>query len=255
MDHDLKRKPVFLTVITLVLLLLSTSAFQSNQFIQYVSANSQPLFHPGYGTATIDGYIDPVEWATAASLSLPMYSADTPLTGTFYVMQTATDLYFGFTIDDDEFTQDPVGKWGIYGDMIQISFDDNNNGTIFEAGENKLNVYSYDPWFRDAYFTGSGGSSSTDTNGGGASNGAGMSARHADKNHFEARFPLCSGDTGFDFCLQPGDTLGFWLEYYDAYLDSEFSFDNMFYPGTTGFYSLALIETGDFHIYLPLILK
>lgn len=255
MDLDIKRKPVFLTVISLVLLLLSTSAFQSNHFIQYVSANSQPLFHPGYGTATIDGYIDPVEWATADSLSLPMYSADTPLTGTFYVMQTATDLYFGFTIDDDEFTLDSVGKWGIYGDILTIDFDDNNNGTLFEAGENKFSVYSYDPWSWDAYFTGTGESSSEDTNGGGANNGTGMSARHADKNHFEARFPLCSGDTGFDFCLQPGDTLGFRLEYQDAYLAPEFSLDNMYYPGTEGFYSLALIETGDFHIYLPLILK
>jgi len=255
MYHNLKRKTIFLITITLALLFLSTNAFQTTQSIQPVSAFFQPLFHPGYGTATIDGYVDPVEWATADSLSLPMLGGSGALTGTFYVMQSATDLYLGFTIDDDEYTQDPEGLYGIYGDLIMIDFDDNNNGILFEAGENKLHSYSYDPWFRDSHYTGIAESSQSDIDGGGASNGSGMSARHADKNHFEISFPLCSGDSGFDFCLQPGDTLGFRIEYIDAYKDPGFNYSAMFYPGTEVYDSLALITTGDFYTYLPLIIN
>ncbi|MEA3327372.1 MAG: hypothetical protein U9R53_08700 [Chloroflexota bacterium] len=117
--------------------------------------------------------MDPNEWATADSLSLPMVNADTPLTGTFYVMQSGTDLYFGFTIDDDEYTQDPDGLFGIKGDMIALDFDDNNSGSLFEIGENKLGVFSYDPWFSDSFFYTVTGSSKSDIDDGGVTNGAG----------------------------------------------------------------------------------
>jgi len=243
--------------ILIVMMLLFTNGNKSINSILTVSATTQPIFHPGCGTANIDGNVDPNEWYTADSLLLPMVNADTPLSGTFYVMQSGADLYLGFTINDDEITYDPVGKFGIKGDMLSFDFDDNNSGSLFEVGENKVSGYSYAPWIRDAFFNNTTGSSDEDINDGGVANGTASSARHGDKNHFEISFPLCSGDTGHDFCLQPGDIVGFRIEYDDAFFDGpEFDYDSMFYPGTEVFNSLALIEIGlPCNTYLPLISK
>jgi len=140
--------------------------------------------------------------------------------------------------------------------LISFDFDDNNSGSLFEVGENKVIGYSYDPWIRDSYFYNTSGSSDDDINDAGVANGTASSARHGDKNHFEISFPLCSGDTSHDFCLQPGDIVGFRIIYYDAFNDTEFDYDPMFYPGTVDVYSLALIEIGlPCNIYLPLIQK
>ncbi len=106
---------LYLIAIPLVLVLLFTNFFQTTKYTQPVSASTQPIFHPGCGTANIDGYVDLNEWAAADSLLLPMANADTPLDGTFYVMQSGADLFLGFTINDDEITYDPVGKFGIKG--------------------------------------------------------------------------------------------------------------------------------------------
>lgn len=255
-------KPAFrnliLLIIAVVLLGLTVPVFQEPQSSNSVFANGQPVFYPGYGTATIDGVIDEGEWSSADSLTLPMVGGDTALNGTFYVMQTGTVLYFGFSIDDDEYTQDPVGKYGIYGDMLSMDFDDNHNDVLFELGENKLAVFSYDPWLWDAYFLGGGESSDEDISDGGTTDGSGAASRNGDKNQFEIRFPLCSGDTGHDFCVQGGDVIGFRIEYQDAFANPIFDFDNMIYPGTEDFLSLALIEiqTYDpFRQYLPLLLR
>ncbi len=140
--------------------------------------------------------------------------------------------------------------------MIAIAFDDNNSGSLYEIGENKVFGFSYDPRIRDSYFYNTTGSSNDDINDGGVANGTAFSARHGDKNHFEISFPLCSGDTGHDFCLQPGDIVGFQIEYFDAFNDTEFDYDTMFYPGTEDHLSLALIEIGlPCSTYLPLIIK
>lgn len=237
-------KKIFTLSILFNLLLIALVALLPAQPPGSVYAITQPVFHPGYGVATIDGVIDPNEWATADSLSLPMQYADTPLTGTFYVMQTSTDLYLGFTIDDDEYTQDPVGKYAIYGDMIDIGFDDNNNGVLYEIGENMLSVYSYDPWFSDRHYYNITGSNQTDINDGGMANGEGYSTRHNGMNHFELRFPLCSSDIYHDFCLLSGDTVGFRILYYDAFLAPGFDYDLMAYPGTVDWDSLVLIDIG-----------
>jgi len=228
----------------LILLLLPLSALHPAHSLQPVFANAQPVFYPGPGAATIDGVIDPTEWATAASLSLPMQFGDTQLTGTFYVMQSSTDLYFGFTIDDDEYTQDPVGKYGIKDDKIDIFFDGNNNGILDEIGENVIIVHSQSPWLEDNFRYNVAGNYYQDINDGGIANGEGLSTRTNTMNHFEVRFPLCSSDTDHDFCLQTNDTLGFWIKYWDAFYDPAFDYDPMAYPGTETWDSLALIVIG-----------
>ncbi len=256
MFHSKFQFKYLLIPVILILFLPSLLTLQTSQPMKSVFANSQPIFHPGYGTATIDGLIESTEWAAADSLSLPMFPSSSGLTGTFYVMQTAADLYFGFVIDDDEFTQDSVGSYGIYGDLIQFYFDDNNSGT-HDIGENKLNIYSYEPWFLDAYFYNESGSAAEDINDGGIANGSGYSTRTGEFNHFEASFPLCSGDTGHDFCLEPGDIIGFRIRYIDAFYDPAFAYTVVSYPGTVDHYSLALIEIEDYttYLFLPLILK
>ena len=94
-------------------------------------------------------------------------------------------------------------------------------------------------------------------NGGGVSNGSGAAGRIGNLNHFELRHPLCSGDT-LDFCLHPGDVIGFRLEYLDAQGDGSFGSSQLF-PGG-GATSEADIVIGacsspDFFIYLPFLRK
>jgi len=69
-------------------LFFNPSDLNTTQYFQPVFASTQPVFYPGCGSANIDGNVDPNEWAAADSLLLPMANADTPLDGTFYVMQS-----------------------------------------------------------------------------------------------------------------------------------------------------------------------
>ena len=174
-------------VLVLCLLLVAISLAQSP-----VKAASAYLFQPGFGTAVIDGQIESSEWAAADSHSLGLTGSS--MTGTLYVMQSATDLYLGFVVDDDEFT---IGYlYGLHGDTVEIFFDDNNSGSLFEIGENKVTIQPVAPWVYDGYFYNITGSSEADTDQpGGVTNGEAMAARHGSDNHFELRFPLCSGDT------------------------------------------------------------
>ncbi len=172
-----------------------------------VSAASFYDFIPGYGTPTIDGNVDASEWAEADSYSQVMDGSATGLTGTLYVMQDWENLYLGFIINDDELT---VGDWyGILGDTLEINFDDDNSGALYEVGENKITVDSVTP-FWDAHYVNTSGGSSVDTQ----QDGQGYLTRQGGTNHVELAFPLCSGDSD-DFCLTGGDVLGLQLQYND----------------------------------------
>lgn len=226
-------------------LLLAISLVQSP-----VSAASSYLFHPGFGTAVIDGHIEASEWVEADSYSLVLTASS--MTGTLYVMQSATDLYLGFVVDDDEFT---IGYlYGLHGDTVEIAFDDNNSGSLYEVDENKVTIMPVTPWVYDAHFYNTTGSSEADTDQtGGETNGEAMAARHGDDNHFELRFPLCSGDS-YDFCLTPGDILGLQIQYDDMVNYGGLSYTGHRYPGVNND-SLVTIEISAFLTYLPLIRK
>lgn len=218
-----------------------------------VWAASAHLFHPGIGEATIDGNIEVDEWAAADSYSLLMYnSISSTHTGTLYVMQSQTDLYLGFTVDDDEFTTGFIS--GLYGDTLQFEFDDNNSGSLFEIGENKLSIFAADPWYRDAFVVNETGSSNTDeSQPGGATHGAGMSGRHGSLNHYELRFPLCSGDA-YDFCLFPGNILGLRVKYYDVEVTLDYKAH--LYPGVNNDNLVTIEIIGERNVnYLALIMK
>ena len=219
-----------------------------------VTAEPVAVLTAGLGVATIDGFVDPTEWAAAASYTSDMFNSNPQITGTLYVMQDSSNLYFGFTLADDEFTIHPEGLYEIYGDTLEFNFDDNNSGLLYEVGENKVSVFPITPFVRDAYFENISGSSYMDTSAvGGENNGIGMVARHADLTHFELSFPICSGDA-YDFCLGPNILFGVNLGYidmypapdgvdYDVYGFPEGSFENLV--------QIQLIEISP--IYLPLI--
>ena len=240
--------PGVVSIILIGLLLIPPSAKQTP-----VWASSAHLFHPGFGEATIDGNIDSSEWATADSYSLLMYNSVSSIhTGTLYVMQSETDLYLGFTVDDDEFSTGYT--YGLYGDTLLFQFDDNNSGALYEISENKISLAATTPWYLDAYFTNTSGSSDDDINQpGGEANGEGMSGRHGSLNHYEVRFPLCSGDA-YDFCLFSGNILGLQVKYFDVEVTLDYAAH--FYPGINLDDLVTIVIIGEKNInYFPLIMK
>lgn len=238
-------------IAVLAITILSLAISPNNGF-------SQETFEAACGRAAIDGRVDPGEWSTAPSASKTFQMTNpanqATLTATLRVMNSKNFLYLGITIDDDEFTTN--ANTLPQGDGFRIDFDNDDSGSIFTVGDDNLGILAGSPQFEDRYISG-GTTASNDTTGGGTFDGIGFSSRQDGLNHFELRHPLCSGDT-LDFCLSPGDTVGFRLEYLDAKADLTFG-GNYLYPGSSDT-SLAHIEIApctidDFVLYLPLVNK
>lgn len=196
-----------------------------------VSAHSGDVFGPACGAAIIDGQINTAEWSNAATKTFVMQGTAKPLTATLRVMNDRNNLYIGITINDDEFS--PEGEFLPEGDGFRIDFDNDHGGSLFDPGDDVLNVNAGSPQFVDSYVTGSPAPSSAaaDVDAGGTSDGTGSASRVSGLNHFETKHPLCSGDS-HDFCLQAGDVVGFRLEYLDAEQDGTFG-GSRFFPGDT----------------------
>ncbi len=181
------------------------------------STSAGEAFGPACGMATIDGRVDPQEWSSASSETFQMITVSTadPLTATLYVMNSAKYLYIGITINDDEFSEQ--AKWLPGGDTFRIDFDNDHSGSLFALWDDVLNIAAGFPQFDDRCIYGgtNPSSSGADVDYGGRFNGAGAANRAGELNHFEMRHPLCSGDE-LDFCLHPGDLVGFRLEYLDG---------------------------------------
>jgi hypothetical protein len=207
-----------------------------------VSAHSGDVFGPACGAARTDGQVNTAEWSNAAMQTFVMQGTATPLTATLRVMNDRNNLYIGITINDDEFS--PSGDFLPEGDGFRIDFDNDHGGSLFDPGDDVLNVNAGSPKFFDSYVTGSPvqSSAAADVDGGGTSDGTGSASRVGGLNHFETKHPLCSGDS-HDFCLQAGDVVGFRLEYLDAEKDGTFGCSR-FFPGDT-MTSIADIIIGD----------
>jgi hypothetical protein len=96
--------PVIVVIVSLLLLQCSLHSTQ-------VSADSGSGFGPACGQATIDGVVEE-EWGTAVAQTFGLINPanNTPtLTATLRVMNSAHDLYLGFTINDDELS--PQGNF------------------------------------------------------------------------------------------------------------------------------------------------
>ena len=223
-----------------------------------VSARSADIFNPACGAATLDGHVDPVEWSSASTKTFQMISPGgaAPFTATLYVMSSGLNLYMGITINDDEFST--VGNYLPSGDSIVIIFDGDLSGSVIELNNNVLGLSAGLPQFEDRYiYDTQYGSNQVDLLGGGMANGAGAASRTDNLNHFELRFPLCSGDM-LDFCVQPSDTLGFRLEYLDAEANGDFG-SSQFYPGVSDTSEADIVigqcSIPDMFLHLPLITK
>jgi hypothetical protein len=221
-----------------------------------VSARAADVFGPACGSAVMDGIVNPQEWSGASMQTFQMVKsgAGDPFTATLHVMNNWAALYLGITINDDEFS--PIGTWLPQGDGFRIDFDNDHSGSLFTVGDNVLNINAGSPQFDDGYIY-IANSAQSDVNGGGTLNGTGAASRLGDLNHFELRFPLCSGDA-LDFCLHPGDSVGFRLEYLDAQANGDFGGSQLF-PGREDT-SEAVIVIGQCPIsgallHLPLIIK
>ena len=244
--------PGVLVYLTVILSILKFSAGDA-------SAHSGHIFGPACGAALLDGNVGDSEWSNASKLTFPMFNpgVGAAFNATLYVMNSGQYLYLGITIDDDEFSTQ--GNFLPQGDGFRIDFDNDRSGSLFALHDDVLGINAGFPQFADNYIDGDPVSSSSeaDVNGGGASNGSGAAGRIGNQNHFELRHPLCSGDT-LDFCLHPGDVIGFRLEYLDAQADGSLGGVQLFPGGNDTSEADIIIGTcslPDFSIYLPLLRK
>jgi hypothetical protein len=211
------------------------------------------VFGPACGIPVIDGVIRSGEWSAASTLTIQMVrpNGGEPFTATVYVMNGARHLYIGITINDDEFSA--YGQYLPQGDSFRLDFDNDHSGAIYAVGDDVLSISAGEPQFWDSFIIAA-TSSAADADHGGRTDGDGAASRVGNLNHFELRHPLCSGDAR-DFCLRPGDTVGFRLEYLDAEANGAFG-GAQFFPGDLDT-SIAEIRIGhcfiaDYSVYLPL---
>ncbi len=218
-------------------------------------ARAVDVFGPACGSAVLDGIVDPSEWARAAAKTFQMVNPGNQkiFEATLRVMNDRTHLYLGLTINDDEFST--LGSANGEDDLFRIDFDNNHSGSLFTVGDEVLHIHAGSPHFSDNYINGDPvpSSSRDDISGGGTTDGAGGASRQGNLNHFELKHPLCSGDFR-DFCLHPGDRVGFRLEYLD-FVDEGIFTGSYLYPGIEDT-SLADIVVAECPaLYLPLIKK
>lgn len=169
-----------------ILALLGACAFAAPAFAQALS---------GTGTAVIDGVIDNQEWIDAAA---PLFLADTPggmETAALYVMNDATNLYFGLVI---------VYLGGAVD--LSVEFDASGDDETLTAGDDGIGCYSLNDAARDGYRTES--MAPSDTSGGGSIDVACASSTTAVSTYIEMSHPLDSGD-GRDIAVGPGAVLPF----------------------------------------------
>ena len=251
----------FLFILVPALLLWAVAELSLSIFAQPIpaAAHSSDVFGPACGKPMIDGEVVPGEWNTASQQTFIMVNGTETeqLTATLHVMNSANNLYLGLTIDDDEFST--VGNFLSRGDGFRIDFDNDHGGTIFTVGDDVLGTNAGLPQFADNFIVGNPapGSSAEDADNGGTSDGSSVASRVGNNNHFELAHPICSGDS-LDFCLKPGDTVGFRLEYLDAETNGDFG-GTSFFPGLTDTSESDIIigdcSVGDIDTHLPVILK
>ncbi len=195
-DSNLKKLSIFLSALTLVLLLLPIAAVQSNSIYLHSYTATPPI---------IDGNLNSFtgEWANAATQEFDTTIGPSKH-GKIYVMNTQTDLFIAIEIDDA--ANDGNKDW------LQIFFDNDDDGTA-EYGDDVLEVLG-DSTFEDR-FNVADGSNDLDTNHLGSNDGSGAASYGSGLAFFEMSHPLKSADPDHDFQLSFGDIVGFTLRYRD----------------------------------------
>lgn len=169
---------------------------ESNETNNYVSTPLQVV------APVIDGVLSAGEWNGASTYS---FTANVPGGGTtpatFYVKNDAQNLYlavrFARTVVDAG-----DNRWG-------FEFDTNNDGLGPASGDDYFG-FQHTPIsiFFDAFRSGGGASVTDDT----VKDGAGAFANNGTHSVFEISHPLNSGQTGQDFALSPGSTIGVFFQ-------------------------------------------
>jgi len=164
----------------------------------------------GFGTATIDGKLDPAEWAAAGRaeflVNLPEGGTSA---GTVFVMNDANNLYFAVRF---------ARAFADQGNNANFTFDNNHNGVMFENGDDQIffsTSQGFSDWFRSNQPACPPGSMPGcwglgDAGYGGTNDGAGAFRNDGAFSTYEFAHPLKSGDV-HDFSLAPGSVVGFVL--------------------------------------------
>jgi hypothetical protein len=251
-----RRMWVLMSVLLVIVIFALLTTFLENMSIR-VQAHSGDVFNATCGRPTIDGNVSSVEWTNAVTMTTQMVTGSAPpFTTTLHILNSANYLYMGFTINDDEFSTH--AEYLPEGDTFLTIFDNDNSGSVYELNNHVIALSAGDPQYEDRYIYNLPGSNDSDLVGGGTADGQGAASRVGDLNHFEMKFPLCSGDT-LDFCLHPSDVVGFRLEYLDAEGDGSFG-SSQFFPGSSETDEADIVigacsTIPDLFIYLPLIRK
>ena len=155
---------------------------------------------------TIDGVINAAEWTDAESLAfVTIPSFGDSHVGTIWVANDSTNLYVAVSISDTSLADR----------QLLINFDDVHNG-LLDVGDDVI-AFSATFVSPDLFVSEASQTSLTkalDTFGGGTTDVTVAASGNGSLNQFEFSHPLCSPDVTHDFCLVPGDTVGFNLEYH-----------------------------------------
>ena len=157
----------------------------------------------------IDGTQSTGEWSGAASVGFTVAGRS----GTLHVGNDESNLHLAVVVEDSTNSGDA--------DTLVVAFDnDAGGGPQRAAGDDGLQQTGSPSgrWFDDTFWKVAGEPYPTvayDTIDGGNEDGAGAAGYSSGSWTFELSHPLCSDDSAHDFCLSPGDTVGFALRTFD----------------------------------------
>mgnify|MGYP003681941629 CR=1 FL=1 len=162
-----------------------------------------------YVTPTIDGAISPGEWddAHVATFTLTYNGESHPTT--LYVKNDDANLYVAAVVEGDDYNNM---------DYFELTFDNDHDGSWWEDGDDLWGIKG-DGLLTDGFFSAATGSWHRDADSGGSMDTIG-GAYHTNPGgvgdyYFEFYHPLDTGDTGHDFSLSIGDTVGFLVKWLD----------------------------------------
>jgi hypothetical protein len=168
---------------------------------------SVPSFE-GSGTATIDGVFSSGEWDGADTLdfdaNVPAADGGGTTPATLFIMNDATHLYLGVKIVRASF-----------GGVTHAMFEfDNNNNDAMDDGEDVIGINAWRSGTIDRIddfrrLVGNIWTGPRDESDDGTNDVEADATNDGTHTYMEIAHPLDSGDTGHDFSLTPGNTVGF----------------------------------------------
>jgi hypothetical protein len=165
----------------------------------------------GSGTATIDGVLNTLEWSGAGRADFPVnLDGGGTANGTLYVMNDSVNLYLALNYSGANIRNSLVFEFS----NDNSGFHKNGDDVIVLNGINSFLGYFDD--FRTNLppcpVSAPGACGFEDSAFGGTVDGGGAFLTSGTSTVFEIFRPLNSGDTGHDFAVGPGQTIGFSMD-------------------------------------------